>query len=152
MLTITKQVVYICASIALCSFAAQAQVHKVYAANKRDTVAVPEVQIQAQFPGGAAGWRKYLESNLNIALGGKYIKLKKGEASASQTILISFLVDKTGKVSETIVENPEEVHHKLAAESIRVISQGPDWIPATINGLPVIYRQKQSITFQVDRG
>jgi periplasmic protein TonB len=36
-----------------------------------------------------------------------------------------------------------------AGEAVRVIKKGPAWTPAVQNGRNVIYRQKQSITFQV---
>jgi periplasmic protein TonB len=35
------------------------------------------------------------------------------------------------------------------AEALNVIRNGPQWEPAIQNNEPVIYRQKQSITFKV---
>jgi protein TonB len=61
------------------------------------------------------------------------------------------LVDTSGNITEVKVENPEYVHPKVGAEAVRVIQQGPKWLPATINGGKVIYRQKQSITFMVSQ-
>jgi protein TonB len=106
------------------------------------------VQVEARFPGGAKGWQKYLEANLNSDLSTRYLKPKKGETITQQAI-ISFLVDTSGNISEVQILNPGEVHRKLAAESIRVIKEGPKWIPATQNGKKVIYRQKQTITWEV---
>jgi len=107
------------------------------------------VDKEAKFPGGAEGWRRYLETNLNANLGNKYIKLKKKEKSAQQTVKLQFIVDKTGKVSNVEVVNKDEVHPKLAAESIRVLKEGPDWEPAEQNGKKVIYQAIQYITWQV---
>jgi len=106
------------------------------------------VQVEAKFPNGVKGWQKYLEANLNADLGAKYLKPKKGE-TITQQAMISFLVDTSGNISEVQILNPGDVHRKLAAESIRVIKEGPKWIPATQNGKKVIYRQKQLITWQV---
>jgi periplasmic protein TonB len=105
------------------------------------------VQIEAQFPGGTKGWINYLQTNLKAELGAKYLNPKKGE-TIRQTVIIAFLVDKEGKISEVEVINPDEVHKKLAAESVRVIKEGPNWKPAVQDGKKVMYRQKQSITWE----
>jgi protein TonB len=105
------------------------------------------VDREAQFPGGSAGWRTYLQTNLKASLGSKYLKPKPGQ-TVRQTVIVSFLVDKEGNIQAARVDNPNEVHPKLAEESVRVIEQGPKWIPANQNGRNVIYRQKQSIIWQ----
>ena len=107
------------------------------------------VEVEAQFPGGTQGWVKYLTSNLKSELGNKYIKLKKGQKLARQTVKVQFVVSKEGAISNLVVLNPDEVHPKLAAEAIRVISKGPNWTPAKQNGKNVTYMARQSITFQV---
>lgn len=123
--------------------------------NTNDTGFVKEftsVQVEARFPGGTSAWSKYLEQNLNTSVASKYIKLKRGEQSARRTATVEFLVDKEGNISEVRVVNPDEVHPKIAAEAMRVIKNGPKWIPAIQDGRNVIYRQKQNITFEVTRG
>lgn len=107
-----------------------------------------EVQTEARFPGGAKGWQRYLEANLNVDLGARYLKPKRGQTITQQAI-VSFLVDTSGNISEVQILNPGDVHPKLAAETMRVIKEGPKWLPATQNGKKVIYRQKQSVTWQV---
>jgi protein TonB len=106
------------------------------------------VQVEAQFPGGMDGWTKYLQSNLNADLGARYVKVKKGE-TVIKTALISFIVDPQGNVTEVTCMNPDELPAKLAKEAIRVIKEGPKWIPAWQNGKHVYYRQKQRISWQV---
>lgn len=118
-----------------------------YAQTGTDT-SYTSVQVQATFPGGAQGWTNYLQHNLRAEVGAENLKVKRHH-TVRQTALISFLVNKEGKISEVTVENPKDVHPKLAEEAMRVIKEGPDWIPATINGKPIIYRQKQSIIFEV---
>ncbi len=102
------------------------------------------VEKEAKFPGGLVAWKKYLERNLiaDIASGSK---------PGNYTVTIQFLVDKEGNISDA---HPTEVpkNCKLCAtEAMRVIEQGPKWEPAVQNNLPVIYRQVQSITFQVNK-
>lgn len=110
------------------------------------------VQIQAQFPGGPSAWVAYLQKNLRAEVGAEYIRLRRKQIDSLQTVVVSYLVDTQGNVSEVKVENPEHVHPKVGAEAVRVIQNGPKWAPAIQNGKYVIYRQRQSITFQVTKG
>ncbi|MDB5231431.1 MAG: ferric siderophore transport system, periplasmic binding protein TonB [Chitinophagaceae bacterium] len=100
------------------------------------------VQIEAKFPGGQGEWRKFLERNLN-----SNVPVDNGAPAGNYTVIVSFLVDKDGNISEVRAEN--NPGHGTAEEAVRVIKRGPKWQPAVQNGRNVIYRQKQSITFQV---
>ena len=107
------------------------------------------VQVEAEFPGGLAGWKKYLEQNLNTTLGAKYIKIPKGEPSAKAKVTVNFIVDKYGNIGDVNADSISisTVHKKLVAEAIRVVKEGPRWIPAWQNGHNVAYRARQAITF-----
>ena len=109
------------------------------------------VRVAAQFPGGIPAWQKYLQKNLHAEVGGDNIVLKRRQKDSIQTVIVSFLVDTTGSISEVKVENPSQVHPNVGAEAVRVIQKGPKWLPATINGAKVVYRQKQSIGFEVSQ-
>jgi len=100
------------------------------------------VQIEAKFPGGAGAWQKYLERNLN-----SNVPVDNGAPPGNYTVIVSFLVDKGGNISE--VQSLNDPGYGTAGEAVRVIKKGPAWTPAVQNGRNVIYRQKQSITFQV---
>ena len=100
------------------------------------------VQIPAEFPGGIAGWTKYLERNLN-----RDLPVENGAPPGKYTVYVSFIVDKTGAISEVKAEN--DPGYGTAAEAVRVIKKGPAWKAAVQNGRNVIYRHKQGITFQV---
>jgi len=103
------------------------------------------VQIEAKFPGGNSAWQKYLERNLN-----SNVPVDNGAPPANYTVIVSFLVDKQGNISE--VQALNDPGYGTAQEAVRVIKKGPAWTPAVQNGRNVIYRQKQSITFQVSEG
>lgn len=105
----------------------------------------PRVQIEAKFPGGAAAWQKYLEKNLN-----SNVPVELRAPNGIYTVLVSFLVDNEGKISE--VEALNNPGYGTAEEAVRVIKNGPNWVPAVQDGKSVIYRQKQSITFMVSGG
>ena len=100
------------------------------------------VQIAAEFPGGLPAWSKYLERNLN-----RDLPVENGAPPGKYTVIVSFIVSKTGDISEVAAEN--DPGYGTKAEAIRVITKGPKWKPAVQNGRNVIYRHKQSITFQV---
>lgn len=100
------------------------------------------VQIPAEFPGGINGWRKYLERNLDSDL-----PVSNGAPAGKYTVVVSFLVDKSGAISDVVAEN--DPGYGTKAEAVRVITKGPNWKPAIQNGNKVIYRHKQSITFMV---
>lgn len=136
-------IVLICTSLP-----ANAQSTDTTKTNQDTSKNIGSVDVEAQFPGGMKGWQRYLEASLNADLGAKYLRPKKGQV-IEQTAVVSFLVDTLGNISEVQILNPKDVHSKLAAESVRVIREGPKWKPATVNGQKVIYRQKQTITWQV---
>lgn len=100
------------------------------------------VQIAAEFPGGLAAWQKYLERNLKSDL-----PVDNGAPPGKYTVTVSFIVDKTGVISDVKAEN--NPGYGTADEAVRVIRKGPNWKPAVQNGRNVIYRHKQNITFVV---
>ena len=100
------------------------------------------VQIAAEFPGGFPAWNKYLERNLN-----RDLPSENGAPPGKYTVTVSFIVAKDGSISDVTAEN--DPGYGTKAEAIRVIQKGPKWKPAVQNGRNVIYRHKQSITFQI---
>jgi protein TonB len=100
------------------------------------------VQIPAEFPGGIAGWTKYLERNLN-----RDLPVEQGAPPGKYTVYVSFTVDKAGNISDVKAEN--DPGYGTKDEAVRVIKKGPSWKPAVQNGRNVIYRHKQGITFVV---
>ncbi|MDE3143566.1 MAG: energy transducer TonB [Bacteroidota bacterium] len=100
------------------------------------------VQIPAEFPGGLPAWTKYLERNLN-----RDLPVENGAPPGKYTVYVTFIVDKTGGISDVQAEN--DPGYGTKDEAIRVIKKGPAWKPAIQNGRNVIYRHKQGITFVV---
>lgn len=102
------------------------------------------VQIEARFPGGLDAWRKFLERNLN-----RDLPAENGAPEGMELrVVVSFVVSREeGKVSEVKAEN--DPGYGAAAEAVRVIQRGPNWIPAVQNGRNVNYRQKQTIIFKI---
>jgi periplasmic protein TonB len=102
-----------------------------------------KVEVEAEFPGGAKEWVKFLQKNLigstpfdNKARKGKY------------TVIVKFIVDREGSIYDVTAET----HHGYGMENEvkRVIQIGPKWIPAMQNGKPVKALKRQPVTFLVE--
>ena len=100
------------------------------------------VEKEAEFPGGTTAWMRYLERNLNSGL-----PAEDGAPTGRYTVVVSFLVDKNGNVSEVVAENNPQ--YGTAEEAVRVVKKSHTWTPALQNGHNVAYRVRQSITFEV---
>jgi hypothetical protein len=100
------------------------------------------IQIPAKFNGGIPAWTKYLQRNLILDIAAR------NRAPVGQyTVVVAFVINKEGKVDEVVADR--DPGYGTKEEAIRVVRNSPKWMPATQNGEPVIYRHKQSITFQV---
>lgn len=100
------------------------------------------IQVDPSFPGGEPAWRKYLERNLKAV-----ILIDNGAAPGKYEVKTSFMVDKTGKLSDIkILHDPG---YGTAPEVIRVLSKSPNWNPAQVNGKAVICRFEKTVTFMI---
>lgn len=100
------------------------------------------VQIPAEFPGGFDAWNRYLERNLN-----RDLPIENGAPPGKYVVIVSFIVDKQGNISQVKAEN--DPGYGTAEEAVRIIAKGPNWKPAIQNGRNVIFRNKQNIIFMV---
>lgn len=98
------------------------------------------------------GFEKFLKLNINNELGAKYLKLRRGEDSVSQQVIVRFMVNENGKVMNAFVVNKKEVNPKLAEEALRVVSSSPLWKPAVIyNRDNTVYWLQVPIIFVVTK-
>ena len=103
------------------------------------------VEIQAEFPGGAAAWEKYLRRNLDES-----IPSNNGAPAGTYTVTVSFIVDKNGNISEVSgVPKGGGPDYGTVDEAIRVIKKGPKWSPGVQNGRQVKSWRTQNISWQV---
>lgn len=94
----------------------------------------------AEFRGGANGWKRFLEQNLEYP---NYAQKK----NIQGVVKVQFLVSKTGDVSETkILSSP---HESLSKEVLRLMALSPKWKPAIQLNKVVMYRHIQSVTFRL---
>lgn len=100
------------------------------------TANVPAV-IAATPVGGRKAYRKYLKENLRIPTGSE------GERGK---VVVGFTVTASGKVSE--VKVLKSLCPACDAEAVRLVEEGPAWIPATQAGSPIPQQGKVSVTFK----
>jgi protein TonB len=96
---------------------------------------------EAEFPGGAKKWIRYLEKNIDVN-----IPDKNGAPKGVYTIIANFIVSKDGSVKS--VSATTHFGYGMEDELIRVITASPNWKPASQNGKNVNAYRRQSITFR----
>lgn len=100
------------------------------------------VQKQAEFPGGQKAWQSFLKENMDTD-----VPVRNGAPTGKYIVLVSFIIDKEGNLSELKAENDPGFGTK--EEALKIMKQSPRWIPATQNGKNIIYRQRQIVGFLV---
>jgi protein TonB len=98
------------------------------------------VQVEISFKGD---WGKFLERNLR-----GNVPVDNGAPAGKYTVLIQFVIDQEGKVSE--IKPLTNMGYGMEEEAIRVLKKADKWSPAIQNGHPVKTYRKQPITFQID--
>lgn len=98
------------------------------------------VEIDAKFNGN---WKSFLERNLNAN-----VPLDNGAPVGRYSVVIQFVVDKEGNVSDI----QTLTHHGfgLEEEAVRVLKKATKWEPAIQNGIKVKAYRKQVIIFEVN--
>lgn len=99
-----------------------------------------KVEIESEYPGGSAAWQRYLNKTLRYPQDAI-------DNEIQGTVVIQFIVDKEGNVSEVeAISGPEE----LRSEAVRVIKKSGKWTPAVQNGRQVKSYKKQPIVFRLE--
>ncbi len=101
-----------------------------------------KVEVEASFKGGEKEWRRFLERNLDANT-----PVENGAPAGSYTVVVQFIVDKEGKISD--VKAITSRGFGMEEEAVKIIRKGPDWVPAVQNGRNVKAYRKQPITFVV---
>jgi protein TonB len=97
------------------------------------------VELEAKFTGN---WEKFLLKNLN-----GNIPADNGAPAGNHTIIIQFVVDIDGNVSD--IKPLTNLGYGMEQEAIRVLKRATKWEPAIQNGRPVKAYKRQPITFVV---
>ncbi len=129
--------------LSICSSFAQAvsQPDTVKLTAKENT----KIEIEAEYPGGVAAWKKFLEKNLDPG-----VTAKNNAPVGKYSAMAIFIVDKDGSLSD--VKALTKLGYGIEEEMLRVISKSGKWTPASQDGKPVKAYRKQPLTFMVDSG
>lgn len=111
-----------------------------------------KVEIDAEFPGGNSAWAKYVTREIERNID------ELTEDGKSGTVVVLFIVDKEGAVSEVRalpcgeagVPNCVGPGAKLAEVAVAAIKKGPKWKPAVQNGRSVKAYRRQPVTFRLE--
>src|SRR5450631_3458861 len=99
-----------------------------------------KVEIESEYPGGAAAWMRYL--NRNFVYPDEAVS-----AEVQGQVVVRFIVDKEGVVSDVeAVSGPNE----LRDAAVRVIKKSGSWTPAVQNGRKVKSYKSQPIVFKLE--
>ncbi len=101
-----------------------------------------KVEEAAEFPGGITAWRRYLEKNLNAQ-----IPANNKAPNGKYTVIVKFIVGINGEISE--LKAITNYGYGMEEEVIRVITKGPEWVPARQNGKDVVSWRTQPVNFVV---
>jgi len=99
-------------------------------------------QEPVSFPGGDTAWRNYLVRNLN-----RDLPVTNGAPPGKYAVKVSFIVDKSGKLSDVKAIN--DPGYGTAQEAVRMFAKGPNWKPASVNGKSVVSKFEKTITFMI---
>ena len=106
----------------------------VTAQTQKQTIApiyTPEqVEQRAMFPGGQEGMMSYMMQNM------KYPKEAEKD-KAQGTVMVHFVVEADGSISDAHVPDSQKVHPALDAAAVKFVKNMPKWKPARLNGKAV---------------
>ena len=99
-----------------------------------------EVDEMPQFPGGMAGMMQYLSQNIRYPQDAR-------AAGAQGRVIVSFIVEKDGSISNARVAKP--TYSSLDEEALRVVSAMPNWWPGKQNGEAVRVKYSVPVSFRL---
>jgi TonB family protein len=99
-----------------------------------------KVEVESEFPGGSRAWFNFLNTHLTYP---KKAVRKRIEG----TVLLEFIVDKDGSISDLKVLSGDPI---LAEAALKAMEDSPRWKPAMQNGRLVKSYKKQPIIFRLE--
>lgn len=116
-----------------------------------DSSIVREVDIIPQFVGGAIGWQRFLENNLNLS--SVFMAMDSTEYvqyGLRQTAILEFTVCEDGEICDIDIINKSKISPAFARETMRIIKKSPKWKAAIKDDKPVRTRIRQPILAILD--
>ncbi len=133
-----KKTILMAIAACMMTLGAQAQVKNQPNISQEVYDVVEEMPV---FPGGIQGMIKFLSENISYP---KEAQKKK----ISGRVIISFVVEKNGSVSE--VQTERSLYPSLDEEAVRVVKSMPNWTPGKQGGQVVRVKYTLPVTFSLD--
>jgi len=105
-----------------------------------DSIIFTKIEIEAEYPCGAAAWQRFLNRNLRYPQ-------EAIDNEESGSVLVQFVVDEKGNVSDVEVLKGSKA---FGAEVTRVIKKSGKWVPAVQGGRYVRSLKKQPIIVKLE--
>jgi N-acetylmuramoyl-L-alanine amidase len=107
--------------------------------NGDSSVPLRKVEVEASYPGGEEGWKKYLLKTLTYP--------KEAEKNETQgQVIVEFVVNEDGSLTNVHAISGPKV---LRSGSVKVVAESGKWVPALNNGLVVESYKKQPINYKL---
>lgn len=115
-------------------------------AKKTDEKIYETPETMPEYVGGMDAMIKYLQENITVPE-----KYKEMEAKAQYRVLVKFVVEADGSVTEVETVKPEPSKKDLNDEAVRVVKAMPKWKPGTVDGKPVKVRYTLPVTYRLGK-
>ena len=89
---------------------------------------------------------KYLQENITVPE-----KYKDMDTQATYRVMVKFVVEADGSVTEVETVKPEPSKQDLNDEAVRVVKGMPKWKPGTQDGKPVRVRYILPVTYKLGK-
>ena len=103
-------------------------------------------ETMPEFPGGMEAMIKYMQENINMPE-----KYKDMDTKATYRVMVKFVVESDGSVTEVETVKPEPSKQDLNDEAVRVVKGMPKWKPGTMDGKPVRVRYMLPVTYKIGK-
>jgi TonB family protein len=112
------------------------------AQSQRQTIYKPDqVEQRAMFPGGQDGMLSFMMQHM------KYPKEAEKD-KAQGTVVVHFVVEADGSISDAHVPDSQKVHPVLDAAAVQFVRNMPKWKPARLKGKAVRQRASHAVAYR----
>lgn len=112
------------------------------AQSQRQTIYKPDqVEQRAMFPGGQDGMLSFMMQHM------KYPKEAEKD-KAQGTVVVHFVVESNGSISNVMVPDSLKVHPVLDAAAVQLVKKMPKWKPAMLKGKAVRQYASHVVAFR----
>lgn len=112
------------------------------AQSQRQTIYKPDqVEQRAMFPGGQEGMLSFMMQHM------KYPKEAEKD-KAQGTVVVHFVVESNGSISNVMVPDSLKVHPVLDAAAVQLVKKMPKWKPAMLKGKAVRQYASHVVAFR----